>query len=247
MRRVVLVAVVACGRGRFDPLGDARTDAAGDTPTSCIAQLELCDDFEAAQLDASKWMWDPGVTLDTTVAHRGSQSVRFHSTPVAMRTEAYFRLYEGTTLPLGDPTFYVRAWLRLGALPSSTNGLELIAAYQTTGGNKGDYLFAHAGSLDIYDEFTAGFTSTPAAPPLDTWLCALWTVQRSTGAAGSIMLGGDPAPLSLPSQQTDTAPPIAMLAFGIGFSAPNVDVAQVPLDLWMDDIIVDKSPLTCAQ
>jgi hypothetical protein len=256
MRRVVLVALVACGRGRFDPIpGDASRDVPGDTsdapgdtpPPGCNAQLELCDDFEAAQLDVSKWMWDPGVTLDATVAHRGSHAVHFQSTAVAMSQQGFFRLYETTTLPLGDPTFYVRAWVRFGALPTSTNGMEVIAAYQTTGGSMGDYLFLHANSLNIYDEFTSGYASTTAPPALDTWLCLLWTVHRDTGATGSITLAGDPESLLLPNQQTDTSPPIAALTFGIGFSAPNVDVPQPPMEMWMDDVIVDKSPLTCAQ
>lgn len=247
MRRVWLVALLGCGRLDFAPASDGSVDASrdaadGDAAASC-AGYEICDGFEGASF-ATVWQLDLGATLDATVAHRGSQSVHFQSTALATSQQGYFRLYESKTLPLADATFYVRAWLRFGGLPASTNGMELIAAYQTSGGSEGDYLFLHSTGLDIYDEFTAVDMATATAPPLDTWLCMLWTVHRDP-TAGSITLAGDPEMLVIDGK-TDTSPPIAVIAFGIGFSAPNVDVAQPPLDVWMDDVIVDKSPLTCA-
>ncbi|MDB4964246.1 MAG: hypothetical protein JWP01_4245 [Myxococcales bacterium] len=37
-----------------------------------------------------------------------------------------------------------------------------------------------------------------------------------------------------------------MVTFGIGFAGSNTPVAQPALDLWIDDVIVDPDPVTCA-
>jgi hypothetical protein len=37
------------------------------------------------------------------------------------------------------------------------------------------------------------------------------------------------------------------MQFGIGFSPSTDSHAQPAMDLWIDDIIIDRAPLTCAE
>ncbi len=150
------------------------------------------------------------------------------------------------TLALADPTFYVRAWVRLGALPAGTNHMELITAAQTGGTIYGDSLFVEPTGLSIYTQFSNSSYGETTAPPLATWFCALLTVQRATTNTGSITLGGDPAPIQLTSVTTDGNPPISLMTFGIGFAGTNVSTAQPVMDVWLDDVIVTNTPVTCA-
>ncbi len=232
---VAIFAASACGRIDFD-----------DTLAGACATRELCDGFEAGAFDATTWTVDPGVTLDPAVAHRGGASAHFQSIALAKNQGGYFTLGETRTLALADATFYVRAWVRLGALPAGTNHMELVTAAQTGGTVYGDSLFVEPTGLSIYTQFSNSSYIESTPPPLGSWFCALWTVQRATTATGSITLAGDPAPIHVTSVITDGSPPLSLLTFGIGFSGTNVAAAQPVMDVWLDDVIVDRNPLTCA-
>jgi hypothetical protein len=70
---------------------------------------------------------------------------------------------------------------------------------------------------------------------------------RSTTTTGSLTSSGDLAALTLPGVKTDSSTsPMTNLFLGMGFSSSNVPVAQPALDLWIDDVIVDAAPVTCA-
>jgi hypothetical protein len=258
MRLVALLAIAACGRSGFDLTTgdgpgasdgphDAPGDVSGDAAPVCLASYELCDGFEGPAIDAATWTITSGVTLDTTVAHRGSSSVHFQSTTIAMGQNAHFVMDETKTLLLGDTTFYVRAYVRFASLPASTNGMELIAAEQGGSPASADYLFVHSTDLDLYSQFASQSHRSTMPAPTNTWLCMLWTVHRTTGNTGSIDLAGDPPAMTLANVQTDGSPAISDMVFGIGFSGSNVAVAQPQLDVWLDDLIIDKSPITCTQ
>src|SRR5277367_3347261 len=90
----MLVLAAACGRLDFGAhvSGDGGNggdggddgDAAsasndGSAAASCLASYLLCDGFETAAL-ASTWTVSPsGVSVDSTVAHRGTQSLHVHT------------------------------------------------------------------------------------------------------------------------------------------------------------------------
>ena len=45
---------------------------------------------------------------------------------------------------------------------------------------------------------------------------------------------------------TDGTPPLHDMDFGIGFAGTNVNGAQPAIDVWIDDVIVNNTPITCA-
>lgn len=260
MRWAALWVVVVAGCGRFgfghsgddDVVGDGpRGDGLiGDIPGDDAAQvcpngLDICDGFEGASIDTSVWMPDAMVTLDTTRAHRGVKSIHVHMPAFSAGTNNYQTLNETKTIMMGATTFYVRAWLWLSALPAGQNGMELISAERP--GSGGDYVFVFSDSTHVYTQFGLDQSVAMQTVPTASWFCVLFKVVRSTTTTGSLDLSGVGVPtLTLPNVQTDGTQPMTIITMGIGFSGTNVPVAQPALDMWIDDVIVHSSPVTCA-
>jgi hypothetical protein len=190
------------------------------------------------------WIVGTNVTLDTTIAHRGTTSVHMHSPALAIGQNGYFVLQQNTTLALGDPMFYVRAWVRLGSMPLVNMGLIFVEQSGTP--DNEDAVTLRPNDLAVYSQFSNSSKGNNTTPPLNTWFCVLFTVKRTTNATGSIVLGGDQPPITLPSVQTDSATsPIVLMNFGIAFAGSVVTTAQPALDMWIDDVIVNNAPITC--
>jgi hypothetical protein len=217
----------------------------GDGAPGCSAEYELCDDFEGGAFNTAIWTVGGGCTIDTTFGHTGSSSFHAHSQALGSGKEGYFDISETKTLALDDPTFYVRVWVYVQALPA--NNMELVAADQPSSGNSyEDGLFIDPTNIGVYSQFSDQ-TQTSAGPaPVGTWFCAIWTVVRTTADTGSLALGGGVGPISLVDVQTDGSPPLNYMEFGIGF-AGSTDINNQPaMDVWIDDVIVNNSPITCA-
>jgi hypothetical protein len=258
----LLVALAGCGRFGFgsasnvdaadddgalgDAIGDGATgdSSSGDAAPACSPTYDLCDGFEGASFDTTTWSVDSMITLDSTRAHRGMKSARVHTASFAANTSSYQTLNETKTIA-GSTTFWVRAWFWLSALPASNNGMELISAEQS--GVGGDYVFVFSDSTHIYTQFGNDSTVSMTTVPIGSWFCVVWKVVRSTTMTGSLDLAGDVPMLSLPNVKTDSATaPMDVITIGMGFASSNTPSAQPALDLWIDDVIVDGAPLTCA-
>ncbi len=242
---LLVLAVAGCGRLGFEAASidlDAGERGADAALTPCA--FELCDGFEAGALDTSLWTIDPMVTRDTAVAHRGTASARMHVDAIAPNETAAATLSESRTLA-SSRELWVRGWFRLSALPASGNELDVIALAQSTAADAAHSVFVAADQVGF--RLPSGIAaSTMIALPIDTWFCLVWHVRlaASGGAvdlSGELFDGG-----SATGGQTDTVPPISVLRLGIRFAAPQVTVQQPPLDLWLDDVLVDSAPLTCA-
>jgi hypothetical protein len=258
-------ALAGCGRYAFDRTPDARAAAGSDaTPidaadatmmpdafdeAAACAGFALCDSFEASVL-ASVWTPDGTLSLDTTHAHRGAQSVHAHVPALGTGVAGFSQLDETQTLSgLNVPsTFYVRAWFFLSALPAGNNRMEAISIVSATPSTIGDYTFIHASDTVIYTQADAQNALAGVPPPTNTWFCVVFRVTRGPASDGTLALTSDVIPsLTLPGVITDSnATPIENIGLGIGFAGTNVFDPQPALDLWLDDVIVDPQPLTCA-
>ncbi|HTL34092.1 MAG TPA: hypothetical protein VL326_13275, partial [Kofleriaceae bacterium] len=187
------------------------------------------------------------ITIDTTVAHRGAQSIKAH-TPLRNAGQAgYAILLESQTFTATPATLWVRGWFRLSALPAGNNGMELIFAGQNPQPQQGDYVFMHAGDLGLYDQFDGTIMNNATVPPLNTWFCVVFQVTLATTATGVMKMTSDSQPpVTLNNVVTQSSPPIDLLQIGIGYASGNVNVSQPATDMWMDDILVSGSTLTCA-
>ncbi len=239
---LLVLALAGCGRLGFeiDDTGDAH---AADAPGASCA-FDLCDDFEAEELDSSTWIIDPLVARDTSVAHRGSASARMHLDALAANAAATAMLAESRTLASSREQ-WVRGWFRLSALPTDGNELELIGLAQAV-----DAVAVHSvfvGTDQVGFTLQPGISaSTTKVLPTDTWFCLVWHVRLSA-SDGAMELDGDlfDGP-SATGGQTDTVPPIDVLRLGARFEASQVTASQPALDVWLDDVIVHSAPISCA-
>ena len=251
----LLVALAGCGRLGFGDGGDkldARTgdaiggDGAPDDSgeVACSPAFQICDGFETG-INTGVWSADPMVTVDTTRAHRGTSSVHVHTPAFAPNTNSYQSLFQSDTIMANPSVFWIRGWFWLSALPASGNGMELMTAEQP--GNNGDYVFVFSDSTHIYTQYGSGSKITMTTVPIGQWFCLTWKVVRSTTTTGSLELTGDLGTLLLPNVITDSATsPMTMVTLGVGFASSNTPSAQPALDLWIDDVIADDGPISCA-
>lgn len=242
---LLVLALSGCGRLGFDTTSTGATQTADAATASSQCAFDLCDDFEADQLDTSLWTIDSMVGRDTSVAHRGGASVRMHVDQLQPGEAAAEMLAESRTLA-SSRELWVRGWFRLSALPADGNELEVIGLTQSPGAAAPESVFVSADQVG-FTMYGGGITATTnAVMPVNTWFCLLWHVRLAT-TGGAIDLSGElfDGPEAT-GGETDTDPPIMLLRIGGGFSASQITAQQPSLDVWIDDLIVHSAPLTCA-
>jgi len=245
-RGLAIVVVVgggaACGRIGFSDLVGGAPDGGGDGAGSC--GFDLCDGFEAPAIDTSLWTVDANVTRDTSQAHSGAASAHMHVDALPVNTDGSALIYETKTLASGSVPFWLRAWVRIDVLPVANNYMELFYAEQTNSPHLGDYLIVRRTDTQLYDDFDSAFVGTNAALPVDTWVCLIWQVVP-LASGGSIALSGDAPSIALANNSTDGSPPIRNIALGVYFDGTNLATAQPAVDVWIDDVIINSSAVTC--
>ncbi|MCA9630474.1 MAG: hypothetical protein KC766_22540, partial [Myxococcales bacterium] len=81
-------------------------------PRCADLDVDLCDDFEASTLDSSTWTPRGTVTLDSTLAARGSQSAHFHA-----EGNGFAYISQSKTFPATNNAFWGRMFFYIEALP----------------------------------------------------------------------------------------------------------------------------------
>ena len=267
-----MLALAGCGRFGFAGHSDAPTgrdasahddgparDAPSDTPrdvagpdafdqnVACMG-FGVCDSFEAGALDTTLWSGNR-ITVDSTHVHRGMYAAHVKNPALAVGQGMISQLGEDATFTGGTipTTFYVRAWLYLPTLPAPNNHLELISVESQAASSLGDYTFTYSNNSALYTQEDQQSQLTGVAPPTNMWFCIVMRITRST-TAGSLALTSDVLPAtSLNNVITeDNANPLHDVHIGLGYAGTNVVTAQPAMDAWVDDVIVDPNPLTCA-
>jgi hypothetical protein len=251
--RAACLVVLAAGCGRFGFSEKEATDAAtvrddglvDSTQSSVCDAAALCDGFEGSDVDAA-WSKLGAVSLDDTFAHNGSQSVHLHVDAVAAGGQGEARITNSTLLASTPGPLWIRAWIRLGALPAGNNHMELICTEQSSSPFYGDCVFVYSDATALYTQFS-GMSMQGDPPPVLPWFCYVWQIERST-TSGDMHLTSDVVPsIDLLGQQTDSATnPVDTIAIGAAFYSGNTPTAQPALEVWIDDVIVSTSPVTCS-
>ena len=221
--------------------GNQTGDGGPDAPRACA--FDMCDGFEGGSFDA-RWTIDTGITIDTTQAHSGTASMRAHINTTSPNTDGIALIRESQSLTSTTGPLWIRAWVRLSALPTGSNAISLMLAGRP--GSGGLYVFAFSNQTHIYTEYTTSSTTTNTAMPVNTWFCLVWSFVRSTTSSGTMTLTSPVLPTLTTTDVTEDSPPMSVLSFGINLDAPGANVTQPPLDWWFDDIIIGTSPVTCA-
>jgi hypothetical protein len=208
-----------------------------------VGAVALCDDFEGATFQ-SLWNVRAGATLDTTFAHRGQHSAHFHTDALAVGVGPNVQIGEMTTFATVATDIWIRAWLYLPAQPAGANRTELLAVQQS--GGTGLSLIIDSTSLHNYNQITDVANQSATPVPTAQWFCAVWHVVLSTTSGSSTVSGtGLPTVAAITGQQTQPTPALNEINFGVSWNTTTQ--AQPAFDLWIDDVIVDGNPLTCAE
>jgi len=244
--------------------GSIAGQPAGGSSACVTSGTELCEDFEAGQLDLKKWsITKPtaaaSVAVDNTRPHRGSYSLHIKVVPGASNTA---QIADAGTFPADANTFYTRAFFYFSPdLPADNNGGFHMAYLLATGNNDLGFVEAGLGSAgnkqylgysEYYgagpDKHEHGPTFTEFGPRSDLqvvpmqWLCLeLMQGGDATTTMRRVWVNGSELP-EQKSNFSDRKPPtFALVSIGV------LQYHSTPLlsDVWVDDIRVSKSPIGC--
>jgi hypothetical protein len=249
--RVACLVVVSlgCGRLSFDPLvtaTDASTDVLQDAeiPLNCTGRI-ICDGFEGTNL-APNWNTQTAsgtVAIDTMRSHRGGRALRAHTNAGISGDSRKAEIVDTTQLPTNATPriLYTRMW---GYFPSPhANAYNQYITYANTSGNgfaMGDR------NLNIttnhFDAVAFGESGTTQLPR-DRWVCLQFEAPTNqTGTVRAFIDGNEVTDIAL----AVTAPEAAMTQLFIGIDWAGLSMTIPAVDVWLDDLIVDDSPISCA-
>ncbi|HZS41194.1 MAG TPA: hypothetical protein VFF06_30400 [Polyangia bacterium] len=219
-------------------------DLASNPSRCALGTFKLCDGFENPVIDGSTWqvhMTNGSVTLDPTFAFRGHSSLKLHHDAVTTSTggQANAAILESGTFPITG-TIYARAYFYFptAVAPAVAQLINLV----DSSGYGVSYVIDHGHpGLNDYAPPTAYSASAVENVPRGAWTCLQIQVPQ-TAATGDIhiFVDGTEVDTSLTGAQT---PPITQLFFSLYYYQPPMLAAE---DVWLDEVIVDDKPISCA-
>lgn len=217
----------------------------GGSLCSNIAAPALCDGFETGPAT----FWNTPVssggtsstTTDTAHAFRGTHSLHVTNDAVdAAGTLVFATLTENQLLPT---SLYVRAYLYVpSGFPTEAGGI--LNYEQRASPFQQIVLDLDSQSFTVFDSIDS--TSQHAQStviPYDQWFCAEWSAIEGSKGATTLKIN-DVAVTGLSNPvNTMATPPFDQLALGLISTVPNTPKRE----LWIDEVIIDGSPIGCAK
>jgi hypothetical protein len=220
----------------------------GDTLCANVVAPALCDGFETGP--ASFWNaplssgGTSATTTDTAHAFRGTHSLHVVTDAfTAMDGGAsvvYATLNETSFLPT---SLYLREYLYVpSGFPGEPGGIanyeQHALPFQQIVLDLDSQSFTVFDSIDQTSQHATG-----EVIPYDQWFCVEWSAIEGTKGATTVkvndkLLTGLSAPVN-----TMASPPFDELAIGLISSVANTPKRE----LWIDEVIIDSSPIGCAK
>jgi hypothetical protein len=230
------------------PPGDACPPGHG-----CPAGALLCDDFEAATLDTSKWTSDvssdgSAVAIDGTHSHSGKSALLSRNQTSKNYESAVAAIFEGSTLSPTAPDLYMRAFVyvpsdfpaatttlfRVGTSSDSLDGVELqLAGLQ----------------LQVVDHWgTAPSSPQGGQIGYDAWYCIEWNLRvRSSAGTNRVWIAGPDGNVQevgvLDMTLFTAVDGISQIGFGL-----RTEVSSKPItarSVWIDDVAIGAARIGC--
>jgi hypothetical protein len=239
------------------------TSDTSDTPDTSpppdpCAGFPLCDGFEGGDTpDADRWeLLSPDcsgsgtVTVDTTVAHGGTRSIRVdggggycdhvflrNRVPAALPSPLYARFFVRFAAALGD------SHVSFLAMPDAADGGSPIRM----GGQSGIFMWNRASDDATLPVLSPTGIATSTAPVPEAWTCVEFALD---GASLTTWVDG----VAVPGLAADTtATPDADAQWVRGGQAPAPtsfalgweSYAGQSMTLWFDDVVIAGAPIGC--
>jgi hypothetical protein len=216
-------------------------------PSLCAAlSVNVCDGFEAPTLNA-RWtesVNNGGINVDNTRAYRGASSLHVSTAATAAAgasPHANLITYDG--MPI-NTTLYARvfAWV-----PSTNNhdpfGQVLNFA---NGSGQGNAIAIENGRVvnNDYAGPTVFRESMTVSMPRDRWVCLEMEINQAT-ATGTVKIFVDENEVTDITLSGAPTPVYTHVYLGLDWS--NTPANFGAQELWLDEIIIDDQPTSCAQ
>jgi hypothetical protein len=217
----------------------------GDTLCGNIAAPALCDGFETGP--ATFWNaplssgGTSSTTTDTAHAFRGTHSLHVTNDAVDAAGDLVFAtLDEVQFLPT---SLYVRAYLYVpSAFPTEPGGIlnyeQRASPFQQIVMDLDSQSFTVFDSIDSSSQHATG-----EVIPYDQWFCVEWSVVEGQKGATSVKVNDQTLSGLTMAVNTMATPAFDQLALGLISTVANTPARE----LWIDEVIIDASPIGCAK
>lgn len=223
-------------------MADAAIDASVGSKCATSKAL-LCDGFEMAALDP-EWSitgMNGTVAVDQTRFYRGGRSLYLHTGQVPDGGSAQATVEETRTFPQNGATLYLRAWIYVQS-PYPAEAFDQFVNFVDAAFAGIAYVwFNGLPLLNAYTTPNVFKVGTQPAIPLDRWFCLQMSVPQ-TGATGTVHLSIDGVDSDATSAGVAT-PSMVGVHLGLQFNGGGAGFG--PADVWVDEVIVDTSAISC--
>lgn len=212
-------------------------------PSLCPGTYKICDGFEAATVDA-RWSKDTDnagtFTIDNTRAFRGKQSLHIHDNGGGSGSSPFTNLVTHSQFPLSG-TAFVRAYFFFP--PGYQSAFNQVLNFSDESGNGAS--FATKNGHPVLNDYSPPTAFNESATPLPTgeWVCLSMSMTQ-TAATGTVKLFLRDAEVADVTATGVGTPSMSHIYIGLDWV--NNTSAVAASDVWVDEIIINDSPVTCA-
>jgi len=211
-------------------------------PSRCPVSGALrCEGFEAGALATHAQEDSASVSLDSSRAYRGAQSMRVHVDSSSVGRGAYGQLVDDGWLPQAQ--WYARAFVYL---PSTNrpDGATLLAARYASTYEVVALKLGSAGRLELSREVGPGFSALSVEPfPVDRWVCVELGLLEAGGAADvHVWVDGLELDELHPDGGLAGTPAFDQWLLGLSWDVP---AGHEAVDVWFDELLVTPSRAGC--
>jgi hypothetical protein len=220
-------------------------------PSLCAsAGAIFCDGFEAGAVVAP---WGPfmpsgSVGVDNVHVYRGDYALHLHQNAVVAGSQSTAVII--STQPYPSPDIYLRAWVYLPS-PAPTGQFTFIRVQQSGNPAPGTQ---YAVDLEVVnDQFATRATrtgtslSSTTAPPLDRWFCVEYQIHLASAGYTALTVDGNAVSGLGPTNTFDTTNSPTYDWLVIGLDSGSGANAIPSRDLWLDEVVLDNKPISCAR
>ena len=230
------------------PPGDARADAGADAdagPIPCAQSTALfCEDFENG-LNGGVWQQTQmggTAVVDGTRPHRGAASFHSRTNAVAGGSPNLAAVIKHYASPSFPAHFFVRHFLYAPSPLPSASGEQFLSIQENTSPYPGVGLGLTGGALQRsnWNVSPVNVATAPTQFPQDAWVCIESDVTVSPNGPMDVSVNGQTI-----SALHGDAPIPTLTILSIGAAFYPAASGQPAFDLWIDDIVIDTSPIGC--
>jgi hypothetical protein len=218
--------------------------AVADGGGGCVGSSALlCEDFENGACNAP-WTSCPQMggtwDLDSTHVHSGKYALHLHSELSDADGQEIVVAWQDAMKGGGWPfPVYLRAYL-YWTEPLATEVANFFQL-QNQARSTGFVLYAGTGQLGWTNWPSGPTRGLGSGPPTAQWTCVEWQFDGPSGSDVQVLYIDGGASQSLADPDASTFP---FYELDIGMQIDN-DEKEPAMDLWMDDVVLDTSPIPC--